>query len=106
VYVVNNAILVVVMVWLARRTIGNIHLGRAFLAPAVAGLGTALFLYLLRQWSVYLLLPLAALIYLGILILSGAIGPVEVDTARRIWQSRSWPRRAEPSAHPVGPSQE
>jgi len=79
------------MLWLANKKVGKIHLGKAFLAPLAAALGAAVLAYLLRQQPFYVSLPLAALLYLGILVLDGALGALEVDTARRLWQSRTRP---------------
>lgn len=102
-YVINNVFLVVVMVSLARKKVGNIHLGRAFLAPGLAGLGAAVAIYLLQSWSFYLVLIVAVLVYLVLLVVTGAIGSLEVVTVRRVLQSRHGAPASETSTHPVGP---
>jgi O-antigen/teichoic acid export membrane protein len=101
VYVLDNVFLFVVMLWLARRTVGNIRLRQAFFSPVAAGLATLFFIVAFYQWPFYFLLPLVAAIYLLVLVFSGAVGSFEVEMLGRIWQGRSWPDQAKPSVEPV-----
>jgi O-antigen/teichoic acid export membrane protein len=101
-YTISNAVLFIVLLILILRTIGNIRLGQAFFVPVLAALGGIFFTYVLDGWSVYFLLPLTLLIYLGILLLGGAVGAFEKDMIHKIWQSWEMRRHPKPSIHPVG----
>lgn len=101
-YVINNVFFLLVMLWLAHRLIGNLHLVQSLLIPGFIGTVVLALLYIVQQWPFYVLLPLSIVIYLAGLVLSGSIGALEVDLVRKILQSRGWLRPTEPVVHPAG----
>jgi O-antigen/teichoic acid export membrane protein len=100
-YVIDNVILTVLMLRLVYKTIGNIHLGQAFFLPMMMGIVSAIVAYFLRDWPFYILLPVAVLLFLVLLLMSGALGLTEVEMVRKIWQDRSLPHPAPVSVLPV-----
>ncbi len=101
-YLINNVLLATLLLWLVGKMIGNVRLKRAALLPFMAGLVPGLSVYFLRQWPFYALLPVVILLYLVLLLVTGAIGAPEMEMVRKVLQSRSKPQPASASGLPLG----
>lgn len=101
-YLMNNVLLAGFLLWLARKIIGTIRLERAALLPLMAGLLPGLSIYFLRQWPFYALAPVAILLYLVLLLLTGAVGAPELAMVRQVLQSRGKPQPAPAAVPPAG----
>lgn len=101
-YVIDNIMLTALMLWLGRKTIGEIHLGKAFWLPMMIGLVSGIVVFFLRDWPFYILLPAGTLLFLVLLLISGVLGLPEVEMVRKVWQNRRLPQPAPASISPVG----
>ncbi len=94
-YVFGHALLTGALLRLLVQRVGRVD-AQAFVRPAVAALAMGLFTYLAQSWSIFLLLPVALVIYAMMLLVSGTVGELEWMLLRSVFQN--WRMGTKPAA--------
>ncbi len=89
-YLLSHVLLATVLFVLVIRAIGPINVLEAFGRPALVTVGVGLVAYLVRQGSLFLVLPLLLVCYGVLLLLTGTVGKREWALLQDIWPSRLW----------------
>lgn len=76
----TEIVLAVQYLWLLREELSALNYTVVFLKPAMAAAGMSAVLLALRHLNLFVLIGLGAVVYLGLLILSGAVGGQEITS--------------------------
>ncbi len=102
-YVLNNVLLTIIFIRLTVKKIGPIHVGAAFVRPAIASGVVIVFAWIGPEWPFYIAVPLAGLLYGIGLIITGTINSFEVNIARSFLKTWSERDRNMAALEPVKP---